>query len=146
MSKETFFALFRLIPIDLHYSFFIFATRCLQTAFEKVEEIEAMQQIIKKIAMVALLSGALTGCAGGGYVAYRAPVPPPPPPGAYVARGYAPGPGYVWVDGYYDWGGSRYVWVPGAWRRPPRPRAYWAPGHFAEHGRRHVWVRGGWRW
>lgn len=45
-----------------------------------------MQQIIKKIAMAALLSGALTGCAGGGYVAYRAPVPPPPPPGAYVAR------------------------------------------------------------
>ena len=43
-----------------------------------------------------------------------------PPPPAYVVRPACPGPGYVWVDGYYR---SR-VWVPGYWRAPVR---YYAP-------------------
>ena len=37
-----------------------------------------------------------------------------PQPVAMV-RPACPGPGYVWVDGYY---GPNYAWVPGFWRRP----------------------------
>lgn len=37
-----------------------------------------------------------------------------PAPMAMV-RPACPGPGYVWVDGYY---GQNRVWVPGFWRRP----------------------------
>ena len=44
----------------------------------------------------------LTGCAGGGYYA-SARIGPPPPP-RYGVMGYAPGPGYVWTDGYWDFG------------------------------------------
>lgn len=52
---------------------------------------------------------------------------PPPPPPAYVAGpvGVAPGPGYVWVDGYWNWVDGRYVWVPGRWVLPPHPHAVW---------------------
>jgi WXXGXW repeat (2 copies) len=32
-----------------------------------------------------------------------------------IARPACPGPGYVWVDGYY---GQNHAWVPGLWRRP----------------------------
>ncbi|MBL8178039.1 MAG: YXWGXW repeat-containing protein [Bryobacterales bacterium] len=93
-----------------------------------------------------LLAGALTACGGRSYVAYRAPLPPPPPAAYRVhAHRVAPAPGYVWVDGYHDWRGARYVWVPGSWMRPPHGRAVWVPGRFAPRGRGHVWIGGHWR-
>lgn len=106
-----------------------------------------MKQQSMKIMATVLLAGALTACGGRSYVAYRAPLPPPPPAGYRGAYGprVAPGPGYVWVDGYQDWRGSRYVWVPGAYMRPPRPHAVWVPGRFVQRGRGHVWIGAHWR-
>lgn len=55
-----------------------------------------------------------------------APAPPPPPRYAYgYRRPPMPGPGYCWVDGYWNYAGARYVWVPGYWAMPPRANAYW---------------------
>jgi hypothetical protein len=52
--------------------------------------------------------------------------PPPPPPTAVVTPvGVAPGPGYVWVPGYWDWVGGQWVWVEGRWILPPRRHAVW---------------------
>ncbi len=99
---------------------------------------------MKRLMMLTLIAGALTACSGRTVVVTRAPLPPPRPV-AVVARGVAPGPGYVWVDGYHDWRANRYVWVPGTWMRPPRVRAVWVPGHFAPRGRGQVWVAGHWR-
>jgi hypothetical protein len=53
-----------------------------------------------------------------------------PPPLRYEARPRMPGPGYVWVDGYWNWDRGRYVWVPGVWQRPPYAGAYWSHGHY----------------
>ncbi|HEX4166914.1 MAG TPA: YXWGXW repeat-containing protein [Bryobacteraceae bacterium] len=52
---------------------------------------------------------------------------PPPPPAGVVATpvGPPPGPGYVWVPGYWDWLGGRWVWVEGRWVLPPRPHVVW---------------------
>lgn len=36
-----------------------------------------------------------------------------------------PGPGFVWVDGYWSWMRGRYVWVSGYWTRPPFAGGYW---------------------
>lgn len=102
-----------------------------------------MKSMAAKFGMLAVLAGVLSGC-GGGYVAYRAPMPPPRPYGVGMV-GRPPGPGYVWVDGYHDWRGRGYVWVPGDWRRPPRARAVWIPGRFEQRGRRNVWISGRWR-
>lgn len=60
-------------------------------------------------------------------VVQQAPPPPPPPAETYVV---APGSGYVWVSGDWNWTGSKYVWVGGRWVYPPNARA--------------VWMRGGW--
>lgn len=89
--------------------------------------------LAKGFVTACLLAGAiLTGCAGGSYVVAAGPPPP-----RYGVMGYAPGPGYVWTEGFYDLRGSSWVWVPGTWRRPPRAgRAWVAP----------VWVRGGNGW
>jgi hypothetical protein len=47
----------------------------------------------------------------------------PPPLGGPV--GLAPGPGFVWTDGFYDWRGGSWAWRPGRWARPPHPGYVW---------------------
>ncbi len=48
----------------------------------------------------------------------------------------APGPGYVWVPGNWEWHG-RWVWVGGFWAVPPHPAAVWVEGY---------WSRGPYGW
>ena len=55
---------------------------------------------------------------------------PPPPAVRYEVRPPMPEQGFVWVDGYWGPRGGRYVWVPGAWQRPPYPGAYWSHPHY----------------
>lgn len=52
----------------------------------------------------------------------------PPAPAAVAYRPVAPGPGYIWVDGYNDaWG----RWVEGYWASPPYAGAYWVAPNFS---------------
>ncbi len=75
---------------------------------------------------------------GPAYGYYAAP--PPPPTVAYVAP--TPGPGYVWVPGYYYPAGPSFVWRTGYWARPPYPRAVWVgPGYYGGHYYRGYWRR-----
>jgi hypothetical protein len=68
-----------------------------------------------------------------------------PPAPIVEVRAVAPGPRYVWIDGYHRWNGRGYAWVPGRWAVPPRPRAVWVPARYAHE--RHGWyfVAGHWR-
>ena len=48
----------------------------------------------------------------------------PPPPRREVA--YAPpGPGFIWINGYWAWRGGRYVWIAGRYERPPHGHRQW---------------------
>ena len=98
-----------------------------------------MKRMFLLVPMLAMFS--VVGCAA--HASYYVAGPPPPPQAVGIV-GYAPGPGYVWIDGFWDWRG-RYVWVPGYWGRRPHPRAVWVPGrpHY-EHGR-YSYHRGYWR-
>ncbi|BDC53083.1 hypothetical protein F183_A53980 [Bryobacterales bacterium F-183] len=79
----------------------------------------------------------------------RVYAPPPPPPAYYGGYGYnvyrrppMPGPGFVWIDGYYNWaprGG--YAWRPGYWAARPHPRAYWVAPRYHRGG----YIGGYWR-
>lgn len=96
----------------------------------------------RKLALLLMLTAAvlvLGACAGGYYVRMAPPAP------RYGIVGNAPGPGYVWTDGYWDWRGGRWFWVGGTWRRPPRRGAVWVPARWTEHGRGYRFVRGRWR-
>ena len=98
-----------------------------------------MKSILLSGAFVAL-STILTGCAGGGmYVRSGPPAP------RYGVVGYAPGPGYMWTDGYWDWRGSNWYWVNGRWMRPPRGRAVWVRPEWRHEGRAWRFHRGYWR-
>ena len=69
-----------------------------------------------------------------------------PPAPIVEVRPAAPGPRYIWIDGYHTWNGTAYVWTPGRWDLPPRHRAHWIPGHWRRHTRHGwYWVPGHWR-
>jgi len=55
-----------------------------------------------------------------------------------------PGPGYVWVPGYWAWGGSDYYWVPGTWVLPPTVGVLWTPGYWGWSDGMYVWNAGYW--
>jgi hypothetical protein len=88
-------------------------------------------------ASIVVLTG-LTGCVVAPvhprFVGELVTVAPPPAPVEVI--GVAPGPGYVWISGYWNWVGGRHVWVGGRWAAP-RPGYYWEP---------HVWVHTGAGW
>ena len=93
---------------------------------------------MKKLVLVgaALMGVALTGCAvGNGYAAVRFGPPPPP---RYGVMGYAPGSGFVWTEGSWDWRGGR-------WLRPPHARAVWVAGYWREDHHQWRFERGHWR-
>lgn len=97
---------------------------------------------VKRAALCSVLLLSSTGVACGSHrYLYAAPPPPPPRFGAF---GAAPGPGYLWADGYWDYRGRGWYWVPGRWARPPRPRAVWVPAHWAPRPPGYVFVPGHW--
>jgi len=99
--------------------------------------------MMRKLTLLLLMSlGLLALVACGGGVTYVRVAPPPP---QYGVLGVAPGPGYIWTEGYWDWRGGQWFWVRGTWLRPPRPGAVWVPGHWVEYNGRYRFVRGHWR-
>jgi len=86
----------------------------------------------------------LTGCAGGYGYNYRYVSYGPPAP-RYRVIGVAPGPGYVWVNGYWGWRGGRYSWYEGRWARPPLGRTAWVDGDWYRDGRGWRYREGHWR-
>jgi hypothetical protein len=76
----------------------------------------------------------------------RVYVPVPPPAAIVEARVPPPGPGFVFVPGYYTWNGAAYLWVPGVWVRPVRAHARWVPGRWV-HDPKLGWffIKGHWR-
>jgi hypothetical protein len=100
------------------------------------------------IALAVLVSAlAFSSIASADRIGISLRVNAPPPPireEVVVAR---PGPDFVWVRGRWDWvGGARgYVWLPGAWVRPPHVRALWIEPHYEFRRGRHYFVRGYWK-
>jgi len=96
----------------------------------------------RSVLTVALAASLLVGCGGG--VGYYYATAPPPPLRADVI-GVAPGPGYVWINGYWGWRGRGYAWVPGYYARPPRAHAVWVAPRWDRDRDRYRFREGHWR-
>ena len=95
------------------------------------------QTLLVWCAGAALL--AASGCAV--QVAAVGPTYAPPPP-RVVQVDYRPG--YVWIDGRWNWSYDRWVWQPGYWVRE-RPGYHYAAGQWVNRGGRYVYLEGTWR-
>ncbi len=93
---------------------------------------------------VVLFGTILAGCAGsyygGGYYARYGPPAP-----RYEVVGVAPGSGYIWTNGYWDWRANNWYWVGGRWQRPPHRRSVWVAPEWRHEGRGYRFHRGYWR-
>lgn len=80
------------------------------------------------LAMALVAGSALAGPRISVGIGFGAPAP------VAFARPACPGPGYVWVDGYY---GPRGAWIPSFWRAPVvvAPRFVEPHHHAFDHGR-----------
>jgi hypothetical protein len=55
-----------------------------------------------------------------------------------------PGPGFLWVPGYWANGPDGYFWVPGTWVEPPEVGLLWTPGYWAWEDDAYIWHAGYW--
>jgi hypothetical protein len=69
----------------------------------------------------------------------------PPPPLPIYEQPIIPGPGYLWVPGYWAWSDdSEYYWVPGTWVLAPAPGLLWTPAYWAWNDGEYVFYPGYW--
>ncbi len=108
---------------------------------------------------LAIAAGAvLVGCVPGyvavggsyrtsGYYDYdsaEVQVHRPPPAAVFEYRAPAPGPGHLWVDGYWDWNGYDWFWLRGYWVSG-RPGYVFVRPNVVAVGGRWVYRRGYWQ-
>lgn len=67
-----------------------------------------------------------------------------PPPPRWERMAPPPGPGYVWVGGYWVWRAGDFVWISGLWMPHPPGHRYWMPGHWVHTRRGWYFVEGRW--
>ena len=74
-------------------------------------------------------------------IVFSVSIAPPPLP-VYV-QPPCPGPGYMWVPGYWAYNDA-YFWVPGTWVLIPEIGFYWTPGYWGWNGALFVFNVGYW--
>lgn len=68
-----------------------------------------------------------------------------PPPIPVYTQPVCPGPGYIWMPGYWAYDPvNGYYWVPGTWVVAPAPGLLWTPGYWAWGGTAFVFHLGYW--
>ena len=82
---------------------------------------------MKKTLLGFMLLAGLSICSAQIGIGIR--IGPPPPPRVVAVRPPLPGPGYVWVDGYWYPVEGHYRWHDGYWTRPAYPSARWVGPH-----------------
>ena len=94
------------------------------------------------VALAALLFAGLPVAKSSAFVAVSVGIAPPVIP--IYEQPYAPGLGYIWTPGYWDYADFGYYWVPGVWVRPPRIGLLWTPGYWGYRGGSYIFNNGYW--
>ncbi len=89
------------------------------------------------IAIALIGSLALASCSGSRVMVTERPVAP------NYQRPFAPGPGYVWIDGDWIWRSGRYIHQRGYWAAP-RGGSRWEAGRWDHYNNGWQWRKGYW--
>ena len=82
-------------------------------------------------------------CEAGGQAASVVADSEPPAP-LEEPEGSPPAPGYVYVNGYWDWNGDQWTWAPGQWLEPQVGWEYVPPAYY-DDGDGCLYVHGHWQ-
>jgi hypothetical protein len=87
------------------------------------------EEFMKKslLAVLALASILLFAGTALAQVSVGIRIGPPPAPRVLRVIPPTPGPGYVWIGGYWYAAGGKYRWHAGYWTLPPYAGARWVP-------------------
>lgn len=96
--------------------------------------------LIRLLFVVVLALGMASTSQGSVFVSVA--IAPPPIP--VYTQPICPGPGYIWIPGYWAYGIDGYYWVPGYWVLPPFVGALWTPGYWGWADGLYVWHAGYW--
>jgi hypothetical protein len=107
---------------------------------------------LKTIRNIALASAAALSVAAAPVAQARAEAPVfvgvsvgfAPPVLPVYQQPALPGPGYLWVPGYWAWGDAGYYWVPGYWSQPPQVGVLWTPAWWGWSGGAYLFHAGYW--
>ena len=93
-----------------------------------------------KIFIALALIGSLTlaSCSGSRLMVTERPVAP------YYQRPFAPGLGYIWIDGDWMMRGGRYIHQQGYWTAP-RGNRHWQNGRWQQFNNGWRWRHGNWQ-
>src|SRR5271170_6419350 len=98
---------------------------------------------MKKSWLLPLMFAVISLKAYGGHaVAYYARVPPPPM--QVEVRPATPGPGFVWIGGYWAYDGGHHIWHAGSWEKPPRAKAHYVAPRWDRKGNQYAFREGHW--
>ena len=93
---------------------------------------------VPALLVVTAFAAIMMGCASS--VTIRTAPPPLPE----YDQPFCPGPGYLWIPGYWAYGPDGYFWVPGMWELSPRVGWMWTPGYWGWSDGIYVWRSGYW--
>lgn len=96
-----------------------------------------------RLAVLTMASMLISACVVTPDPYYDQPVRVAPPPLRHEYPGYPPATDYIWMSGYWGWGGARYEWIPGRWEAP-RHGHIWVPHRWERNGDH--WRQSGGRW
>jgi hypothetical protein len=105
-----------------------------------------MMMKLRNVLLACALGAGMFGAAlpaaaqvyGGVYIQTAPPAP------IYETVPVAPGSGYFWVAGFWQWNGYRYAWVHGHYAYRPYAGAAWHAGHWVSGPRGWYWRTGHW--
>jgi len=84
-----------------------------------------MRSLVKAAFLAAILLTSIS--AAHAQVSIGISIGAPPPPRVVYDQPRQPGPGFVWVEGYWYPIGHHYRWHAGYWTQPPYEGASWVP-------------------
>lgn len=96
------------------------------------------------ISLAAMALLLLTSMPAAGQVSVRVDIPLPgleirvahraPPQVRREVKPRRPGRQYVWINGFWHWHHTDWVWVPGRWERPSYRNARWINARYVREG------------
>src|SRR5262249_29659943 len=103
-----------------------------------------MRNLIRALIAALSLAALPVVSQAGVFVGVSVNIAPPVLP-VYV-QPPCPAPGYIWVPGYWAWGGDEdgYYWVPGTWALAPSVGLLWTPGWWGWGDGVYLWHAGYW--